>query len=226
MWILIAIGLILLLVIGYWLLVTTEGVFLGRRVVIWLYDKTAHQYDGIKEFEPEWEQFFIATPLMHQLRQIPAPLILDVATGTGRVPLLLLEQPTFHGTLIGVDASWGMLKLAHEKLRPFSHRASLIHQTVNSLPFPNNSFDAVTCLESLEFFPSDEAALKEMIRVLKPGGLLMVTRRRGWEGKLFLNRYRTVNQFEQLIEELGMQAVNTQPWQFSYDQVYGRKLIR
>ncbi len=207
----------------YWLLVTTEGVFLGRRVVVWLYDVTAHKYDTIKEFDPEWEQFFIAQPIMHHLRHMPAPLILDVATGTGRVPLTLLDQPLFHGRVVGVDASTKMLSLAAEKLRPFRHRAALIQQTADHLPFPDNSFDGATCLESLEFFPSETAVLREMVRVIKPGGLLMVTRRRGWEGKAFLTRYRNVAEFESLLTSLGLEGVNTQPWQEAYDQVFGWK---
>lgn len=222
-WVFVATAVILITILGYWLFITTEGVFLGRRVVVWLYDVTAHTYDGIKEFEPEWETFFIATPLQHQLRHTPNPLILDVATGTGRVPTLLLEQPIFNGRLVGIDPSAKMLNLAVDKLMPFGERAMLVRQTAVPLPFANNSFDAVTCLESLEFFPSDEAALREMVRVLKPGGLLMVTRRRGWEGKTFLHRYRNVNQFEVLLRGMGLEEVNTQPWQFSYDQVYGRK---
>jgi ubiquinone/menaquinone biosynthesis C-methylase UbiE len=192
-------------------------------LVVWLYDITASKYDAIKEFEPEWEQFFIARPLLHQLRQLPAPLILDVATGTGRVPLTILEEPTFNGRIVGVDASAKMLGLAAEKLRPYEHRASLIQQTAEALPFPATSFDGVTCMEALEFFPSDEAALREMVRVLKPGGTLMVTRRRGWEGKAFLTRYRRVTDFEELLRSMGLKNVNTQPWQFSYDQVFGRK---
>lgn len=209
----------------YWLLVSTEGVFLGRRIVVWLYDRTAHRYDAIKEYDPEWEHFFIAVPLQHQLRGVPNPLILDVATGTGRVPELLLEQPTFHGRIVGLDASRRMLRLAWGKLQPFAHRTALVQQTAVPLPFRDDQFDAVTCLESLEFFPDDTAALREMVRVLKPGGLLFVTRRRGWEGKLFLSRYRNLKRFEALLRELELEEVNTQPWQYSYDQVFGRKKI-
>ena len=207
----------------YWLLVITEGVYLGRRLVVWLYDVTAHKYDRTKEFDDEAEQFFVARPLGFHLRDIGSPRVLDVATGTGRLPHYLLNEPTFNGHVIGLDASGKMLSLAKEKLAPYRHRAPLVQQIAGALPFSGNCFDAVSCLESLEFFPSDKAALLEMVRVLRPGGVLMVTRRRGWEAKAFLGRYRNRRQFEALIRSMGLINVNTQPWQLDYDQVFGNK---
>jgi hypothetical protein len=54
MWILLIIlGLLLLGALLYWLLIITEGLYLGRRFVVWLYDRTAHKYDGIKEYEDQ-----------------------------------------------------------------------------------------------------------------------------------------------------------------------------
>jgi ubiquinone/menaquinone biosynthesis C-methylase UbiE len=135
----------------------------------------------------------------------------------------LLNEPTFNGRVVGLDPSRRMLALAAQKLAPHRHRASLIRQTAAPLPFADGSFDAVSCLESLEFFPSDSAALGEMARVLKPGGILMVTRRRGRMGKAFLGRYRNRVQFEALLSSLGLIEINTQPWQVEYDQVFGRK---
>lgn len=223
-WILVGFGVVVGLgALLYWLLVITEGVYLGRRVVVRLYDLTAHKYDDIKEFDDDAEREFLARPLLVQLAHVPAPLVLDVATGTGRLPHYLLDEPTFHGRVIGLDPSHKMLALAAAKLAPFRYRAALVQQTADGLPFADGSVDAVTCLESLEFFPSDAAALREMVRVLKPGGLLLVTRRKGWEGKAFLGRYRTREQFETWLSHFGLGQVYTQPWQLDYDQVFGRK---
>lgn len=214
----------LLGLLAYYLLVVTEGVYLGRRMVIWLYDVTAPKYDAIKEFEPEFETFFLVQPFLAGLKQLPAPLILDVATGTGRLPYFLLEQPLFQGRVIGLDASSGMLRQALEKLRPYRFRASLVQQVAERLPFPANSFDAVACLEALEFLAAPETAVAEMVRVLKPGGTLLLTRRKGFEGKLFPGRYRNVAQFETDLQTSGLEDVYTVPWQQDYDQVYGRKV--
>lgn len=223
LWLALTLGAALLGALLYWLLVTTEGAFLGRQVVVWLYDLTAHKYDRIKEFDDAAERFFVVRPLLQRLPHQVRPLILDVATGTGRVPLYLLDEPTFHGRVVGLDASIGMLAQAAVKLGPFGYRVSLVQQTAERLPFADNAFDAATCLEALEFFPSDIVALREIVRVLKPGGVLMVTRRRGWEGKVFLRRYRSTAEFEAQLAALGLYEIDTLPWQIGYDQVFARK---
>ena len=219
-------GIIFIIALGallYWLLVVTEGVFLGRRLVVWMYDITAHRYDGIKEFDRDAESFLVVRPLLWRIADRPAPLILDVATGTGRLPGFLLDEPTFNGRVIGLDASSRMLAHAQSKLRVFHHRAGLVQQAAADLPFPDQAFDAVSCLEALEFFPNDTTALMEMIRVLRPGGVLMVTRRRGWEAKTFIGRYRDRDTFEAHLSSLGLEEVETLLWQIEYDLVFARK---
>jgi ubiquinone/menaquinone biosynthesis C-methylase UbiE len=108
-------------------------------------------------------------------------------------------------------------------LQPYGRRVSLVQQTAADLPFPDSTFNTVSCLEALEFFPNDTKALKDMFRVLQPGGLLMVTRRRGWEGKAFLGRYRSADQFERHLQSIDFEAVETLPWQVEYDLVFAQK---
>jgi ubiquinone/menaquinone biosynthesis C-methylase UbiE len=207
----------------YWLLVITEGVYLGPRAVVTMYNWAAHKYDDIKQYEAVAEQFFVVRPLLHRLGHLPAPRLLDVATGTGRVPYFLLQEPMFNGRIYGLEPAEKMLRLAQKKLAPYDWRVGLVRQTAMPLPFATASFDAVTCLESLEFFPDDVAALRQMVRVLRPGGLLLVTRRRGWEAKTFIGRYRSADQFRALLEQLGLEQVEIQPWQFTYDLVFAQK---
>ena len=207
----------------YWLLVWTEGVYLGRRAVVWMYDITAHKYDDIKQFDSVDERRAIARPLIAALKGHDRPHLLDVATGTGRVPALLLNEPDFVGQVIGLDAAARMLALAREKLLQLptgrSHQAILIQQTAEPLPFAAAAFDAVTCLEALEFFPSDEAALAEMARVLRPGGFLMISRRHRWEGRLFFGRYRTRADLEACLAQFGFIGIQSHSWQANYNMV-------
>ncbi len=221
----IVVGVILALVwFLRWLLVTTEGVFLGRRVVVWLYDLAAPRYDAIKQFDPDSESAFVIWPLRRRLKR-PSPLVLDVATGTGRLPNFLLQEPSFNGRVIGLDASEKMLRGAQTKLRGYGDRAALVQQSAQDLPFPDSAFDGVTCLEALEFLPDDTAALREMVRVLMPGGALLVTRRTGPDARYFFERHRSREEFEALLAGFGLADILIQPWQVEYDLVWAVKPI-
>jgi ubiquinone/menaquinone biosynthesis C-methylase UbiE len=110
-------------------------------------------------------------------------------------------------------------------LKPYSGQVSLVQQTAGALPFAAHTFDAVTCLEALEFFPSDEEALAEMVRVLRPGGFLMASRRIGYEGKLFLHRYRPAAAFQALLRCLGLAQIRRHLWQEGYELVTAVKNV-
>ncbi len=226
-WLLILAGAAFLSILLYWIFITTEGVFLGRRMVIWLYDSTAHKYDSIKEFSASDDSFFIARPLIRATQHVNSPLILDVATGTGRVPRALLRKPDFDGFVVGLDASGRMLDQARIKLGNSDERSvecySLVQQFAAPLPFPDNTFDSVSCLEALEFFPSDAEALVEMVRVLKPGCTLVTSRRRGRQARLYLGRYRSRTDFEALLRKSGLADVQISLWELDYDMVTASK---
>jgi SAM-dependent methyltransferase len=207
----------------HWLLILTEGVFLGRRIVVWLYDLAAERYDAVKQFDPDTESAFVAWPLRRRLKGRPAPLVLDVATGTGRLPYFLLQEPEFDGRVVGLDASARMLYKARVKLAPFGNRAALVLQTAEALPFADTAFDAVACLEALEFIPDDALALREMARVLRPGGALLVTRRQGRDARFFLGRNRDRESFEALLAGMGLVDIRSQPWQVDYELVWASR---
>jgi ubiquinone/menaquinone biosynthesis C-methylase UbiE len=225
LWLTLFLALLLLALVFYWLLISTEGVFLGRRLVVWLYDLAAPRYHAMKAFSVEDEQFFVARPIMTAVAGQSAPLILDVATGSGRVPLALLADTAFGGHVVGVDASRAMLREAGARLQPFAGRTSLVQQTAGALPFPASTFDAACCLEALEFFPSDEEALAEMARVLRPGGFLLTSRRIGYEGRLFLHRYRSAAAFAAMLRRLGLVEIRRHLWQEGYELVTAVKNI-
>ena len=109
--------------------------------------------------------------------------MLDVATGTGRLPVALLGDARFTGRVIGLDLSVGMLRKAGERLARFGGRSVLLHQRAEPLPFPDGTFDVVSCLESVELLADREAHFSEFLRVMKPGGILLVTRNTGEWGR-------------------------------------------
>lgn len=216
-----ALGLAALAGLLWWLLVTTEGVYLSRGVVVWLYDRYASRYDRIKAYEPEYEHALLAVPIMQMIAPHQSPLVLDVATGTGRLPDALLNHMHFQGRVMGVDLSRKMLALAADKMAADGDRIAWLWGPAESLPFDAGTFDVVTCLESLEFMRDPARVLAEMVRVLRPGGLLLVTNRIGTRtmpGRLFSEAALTAE-----LERCGIADVLIEPWQEDYQRVWGFK---
>ena len=98
----------------------------------------------------------------------PGQSVLDVACGTGVVARTAADRLAGNGVVTGVDLNAGMLAVA-ERLRPdLDWRIG----DVADLPFPDRTFDAVLCQMALMFFPDRLAALREMARVTRPGGVV------------------------------------------------------
>ena len=220
--VLLVLGAMALIGLLYWQFIVAEGAYLGPKVVAWTYDLAASRYDGIKRFQPEDERWYVAGPVLRGLQGVTRPLVLDVATGTGRLPLALLREG-FAGRIVGLDLSRGMLRWAQAKLRPYGEQVGLVRQDAARLPFADGTFDAVTCLESLEFLPRPPDALAEMVRVLAPGGLLLVTNRVGAEAPLLPGRAFPRPRFERTLADLGLAEIEVRRWQVSYDMATARK---
>jgi ubiquinone/menaquinone biosynthesis C-methylase UbiE len=219
----ILLGLILLAAVVYWALVVTEGAYLGSRVVTWLYDWGAASYDAVKDYDTGDEAYFLGQPLEKALSRVHQPLILDVATGTGRLPLALLRRLDFDGRIVALDRSQQMLRQARRKTSGYTGRVSLVLQDATCLPLKANCFDAVTCIEALEFLPNPDATLREMIRVLRPGGILVTTNRCGRDRWFFPGRAPRRAAFEARLAGLGLTDIETRPWQDYYDLLWARK---
>ncbi len=222
-WAWLALGLVAVGAFLYWQLIIAEGAYLGRRVVALLYDLSARVYDRIKEYDPGYEQWFLGLPLSRALALIPDPLVLDVATGTGRLARTLFRQAGFHGRLIGLDYSRRMLRRAVATTQPWADRLAFIYDDAGQLPFPADTFDAVTCLEALEFMPDMHRVLRELVRVLRPGGIFLTTNRIGKDARLLPGRTYTPEAFADLLRELGLEMIRTQPWQEDYDLVWATR---
>ncbi len=216
-------GVLLLVGLLYWMLILAEGAYLGRRVVAWLYDLYATRYDGIKQFDPHDESWFLGGPLTRALLEVPCPLVLDVATGTARLPMALLAQPNFGGRIVGLDLSRRMLHQAAAKTSPHRDRLTLLWQDADRLPFPDASFDAVSCLEALEFLPDPHAALIEMTRVLRPGGILLVSNRIGPSARWLPGRTLDRETLQASLTSLGLEGTRVNIWQVDYDIAWARK---
>jgi ubiquinone/menaquinone biosynthesis C-methylase UbiE len=212
----------LLTMVGYWLLIIAEGVYVGPWLVVKLYDWVAPRYDRIKQYHPKDEDWYLGRPLVRTLAGVDNPLVLDVGTGTGRLPATLLRCH-FQGQIVGLDHSHRMLAQAVRNLDGYRDQLTWVWQDASHLPFDDGVFDAVTCMEALEFLPDPRGSLVEMARVLVSGGVLFLTNRVGWEARLMPGRTFGHRTLRRLLEGLSLQQVEIRPWQTNYELVMARK---
>lgn len=109
-----------------------------------------------------------------KLKNLKPGLILDVATGTGDLAIEAMSLKP--DQIIGIDISEGMLQHGREKIskKGLSDRIELMVGDSENLPFEDNKFDAITVAYGVRNFENLEAGLKEMFRVLKPDGQMVV----------------------------------------------------
>jgi len=106
-------------------------------------------------------------------------LVLDIGCGEGRHSLGLYVDREINA--VGMDLSLKDMQIAKSRIKDFSisenNKSSCVFGAgdIHSLPFEDNLFDAVICSEVLEHLGSLDSAVSEIVRVLKPGGVLAVS---------------------------------------------------
>ncbi len=108
--------------------------------------------------------------LIDLLEMNPNDRVLEVSAGTGKDSELILGRMSEKGELICLDISPDMLSYAKKKLSKFPNYTEVVSGSACNLPFEDNSFDRLFCFAGVGHFPSVEKGLKEMARVVKPGG--------------------------------------------------------
>jgi len=140
-----------------------------------MFDKYVAKYSG--SFPPEnYERYFtpaigkpLAEDLVHSAGLKRGEKILDVACGTGVVARLAAIEVIPGGSVTGVDPNPGMLAVARA-VTPDEIGIQWYEATAEDMPLPDSTFDVVLCQMGLQFMQDRIRALKEMYRVLAPGG--------------------------------------------------------
>jgi SAM-dependent methyltransferase len=101
-----------------------------------------------------------------------AQSILDIGSGAGQIIKHLVRCAPENAHIVGIDISHQMLKRARKQIH--SHRPVLITADMTHLPFPDETFDVITCGYVLEHLQDPMPGLMEFRRVLKTGGRLLM----------------------------------------------------
>jgi ubiquinone/menaquinone biosynthesis C-methylase UbiE len=115
----------------------------------------------------------VAEDLMEAAAVRPGERVLDLACGTGVVSRLAAERVGKTGQVAGLDVHGGMLDVARAHT-PQSVSIEWHEASAEDMPLPDGAFDVVLCQMGLQFIPDKAAALREMRRVLAPGGRMLL----------------------------------------------------
>jgi demethylmenaquinone methyltransferase/2-methoxy-6-polyprenyl-1,4-benzoquinol methylase len=117
--------------------------------------------------DPRWRRFLVS-----RVDVRPDDTVLDVATGTGAVAIELARRTGCR--VVGLDQSAEMLAAGRERVAAagLAQRIELVDGRAEALPFPDASFAAVTFTYLLRYVDDPGATLRELARVVRPGGTM------------------------------------------------------
>ncbi|MGB9662527.1 MAG: bifunctional demethylmenaquinone methyltransferase/2-methoxy-6-polyprenyl-1,4-benzoquinol methylase UbiE [Moorellaceae bacterium] len=137
-----------------------------------LFSKIAHRYDLMNtllsfNLDKYWRRIAVQKSGLK-----PGGLALDVCCGTGMLTLGLARAAFPHGKVVGLDFCREMLQVAqtHLSRSPYGGIVELVEGNAVSLPFADHTFDCATIAFALRNVPDIEKTLREMKRVVRPGG--------------------------------------------------------
>ena len=139
-----------------------------------MFNSIASQYDLLNHVLSGGVDYGWRKKVINILKPHQPKHILDIATGTGDLAIAALKlHPE---KIIGIDISAGMLEVGRKKIaaKKLEHAIELIQADSSAMPFADASFDAITVAFGVRNFENLEKGLKEMYRVLRPGGHLVI----------------------------------------------------
>ena len=144
-----------------------DGRTAAKREALELFRGLPRRYDALSSAlsfgqDPRWRRALVAA-----VAPPPGARVLDVATGTGMVTAELLARCDC--TVVGIDQSAEMLAAARARFAG-DERVELIDGEAERLPFADQSFDALTFTYLLRYVDDPAATIRELARVVKPGG--------------------------------------------------------
>ncbi len=140
-----------------------------------MFDSIAWRYDFLNHFLSLHIDKIWRRKAVNELRGRTLDRVLDVATGTADLALAV-QKRLRPRHIVGIDISEGMLEIGRKKIekKGLGQQIALLHGASENIPFDDRTFDAVTVAFGVRNFENLEKGLHEMLRVLKPGGKVVI----------------------------------------------------
>ena len=139
-----------------------------------MFNSIAHRYDFLNHFLSFGIDYYWRRRILHRVRKLKPERVLDIATGTADLAILISKAKPKE--IIGLDISASMLQKGKDKVlkKGLDSLIKLELGDAENLPYPSNSFDLVMVSFGVRNFENLEKGLKEINRVLKPSGNLLI----------------------------------------------------
>ncbi len=145
-----------------------------KKFVRRMFDAVAPRYDLLNHVLSLGIDVYWRRQMLRLINFRMNPRLVDLATGTGDVALMAVKEGAYK--VVGVDLSVGMLRhgLAKIRRKDADRQIGLVAGDAENLPLPSGSVDAVTIAFGIRNVSDIPAALREMCRVLKDSGLVVI----------------------------------------------------
>lgn len=140
-----------------------------------MFDNIAHSYDLLNHRLSFGIDYMWRKTAIKQLAPYKPKAMLDIATGTGDFAIMAAKKLRPR-QVVGIDISEGMMRIGAEKVKAagLDGIISFKKEDCEHMSYADNTFDAITTAFGIRNFQNLDACLKEMCRVLKPGGKLSI----------------------------------------------------
>ncbi len=145
-------------------------------LVAGVFDSVASRYDLMNDLmsggiHRVWKRFTIEVSAVR-----PGQRVLDIAGGTGDLAMKFSDLVGSDGEVVLADINDSMLRVGRDKLlnRGYAANIEYVQADAEALPFPDEHFDVISIAFGLRNVTQKERALESMLRVLKPGGRLLI----------------------------------------------------